>query len=116
MRSNRLKNRQAPISANHQNLHRILSSAQSSNENDALDVSIGDRRLVIAYFQFGREACEKVWLEWIVRSSFLLPEKTKVIVAENRELDCGIAKSIQTAGGFRHPTTRNPESPIGDHQ
>jgi len=73
-------------------------------------------RLVIAYFQFGREACEKVWLEWIVRSSFLLPEKTKVIVAENRELDCGIAKSIQTAGGFRHPTTRNPESPIGDDQ
>ena len=72
--------------------------------------------MVIGYFRFGREACEKVWLEWIVRSSWLLPEKAKGIVAEDRELDCSIAKSIQTARGFRHPRTRNPESPIGDDQ
>jgi hypothetical protein len=41
-----------------------------------------------------------VWLQLLVQSSLLSPEKMSAIVAENHEL-CGIiAASIRTAGGF----------------
>jgi four helix bundle protein len=43
----------------------------------------------------------EVWLGLVARSSLLKPEKTRALVAENRELCRIIAKSIQTAGGFR---------------
>src|SRR5262245_41184042 len=39
----------------------------------------------------------EVWLELIVKSSRVSPEKINAIVAENRELCCIIAKSIKTA-------------------
>jgi four helix bundle protein len=41
-----------------------------------------------------------VWLQLIVESSLLSPEKMTVIVAENNELCRIIAASIRTAGGF----------------
>jgi four helix bundle protein len=43
----------------------------------------------------------EVWLELITKSSWIYPEKIIAIIAENRELCCIIAKSIQTVGGFR---------------
>ena len=42
-----------------------------------------------------------IWLDIIVKSSVISPENVVAIVAENRELCRIIAKSIQTAGGFR---------------
>jgi four helix bundle protein len=41
-----------------------------------------------------------VWLQLIVESSLLSPEKMSAIVAENQELCRIIAASIKTAGGF----------------
>jgi four helix bundle protein len=41
-----------------------------------------------------------VWLQLIVESSLLSPDKTIAIVAENDELCRILAASIKTAGGF----------------
>ena len=41
-----------------------------------------------------------VWLQLILESSLLTPEKISAIVAENEELCRIVAASIKTAGGF----------------
>ena len=41
-----------------------------------------------------------VWLQLILESSFLTPQKMSAVVAENEELCKIIAASIKTAGGF----------------
>jgi four helix bundle protein len=41
-----------------------------------------------------------VWLQLILESSLMTPERISVVVAENDELCKIIAASIKTAGGF----------------
>ena len=43
----------------------------------------------------------EVWLSLIVENSWFSATKMSALIAENRELCRIIAKSIQTAGGFR---------------
>ena len=41
-----------------------------------------------------------VWLQLILESSLIMPEKMTAVVAENEELPKIVAASIKTAGGF----------------